>query len=420
LELNDLSKLTSVSNAITKILSDFKSVGTEIISVRQSNGRVLAKDFYAWIESPIFDNSAMDGFAIQAEDTLNASEAEPICLRVIADIPTGINPSANIRSGEAARVVTGAVIPTGADAVVPVEDTNIRQWKPGSKPTTKIFISKKLVKGQHIRPKGQYIKKAEKLIQVGKRLRPQHVGLLASQGVREIEVFRKPRIALFSTGDELLSAGEPLEPGKIYDTNSYTLETLIHENHCEAHRFKTSADTEEDVRSVLKEVINEGTDLIITSGGVSMGAFDFIRSVIEKDGEVKLWRVNMRPGKPLLFGTYKEVPIVGLPGNPVSAFIGFEVFIKPALNKLSGNRPSRRLAVKVRMIEDVKSDGRESYLRAHVFYKDGEWKGSLKGHQGSGNIFSLVQANALVIIPTGIKRLPANSFVDAWMLDRQL
>jgi molybdopterin molybdotransferase len=236
-------------------------------------------------------------------------------------------------------------------------------------------------------------------------------------GMAEVIVHRPPRLALLSSGDELLPPGTALTPGKVHDTNSYTLAALAQTASVEIVSLGVAEDTEAGVRSRLERAGQEKADVIVSSAGVSVGAFDYVKSVIEADGELDFWRVNMRPGKPLAFGKYRGLPFFGLPGNPVSAFIGFEVFVRPALEKLSGLQVRPRPTWKVRLAEPVESDGRESYLRAVVTEENGSLTARLSGHQGSGNIFALVRANALLIVPSGVKCVPANSEINAWLLD---
>jgi molybdopterin molybdotransferase len=239
-------------------------------------------------------------------------------------------------------------------------------------------------------------------------------------GEAEVRVHRTPRVAVFSTGDELLPAGLPLSPGKIYDSNTYTLVSLVERYGGRPVNLGIVPDREEAVRESLDRAAREQVDLIVSSAGVSVGAFDFVRTVVEGEGHLSFWRVNMRPGKPLVFGDYRSIPFFGLPGNPVSAFVGFEVFVRPALMKMSGLGDWSRPAQPVELEEAVESDGRESYLRGVVSHHDGRWVAHLTGHQGSGNLRSLVQANALLLIPSGVKSLPVGARVNAWLLDHIL
>jgi molybdopterin molybdotransferase len=223
-------------------------------------------------------------------------------------------------------------------------------------------------------------------------------------------------VALFSSGDELLEVHEPLEPGKIRDSNTYMLAGLIESAGAEVVKLGVAKDYFESVKEMLDKTTALHVDLILSSAGVSVGAFDFVKDVIESNGTLDFWRVNMRPGKPLAFGEYKKIPFVGLPGNPVSAFVGFEVFVRAALGRLAGLMDGGRQTVRVRCEEEINSDGRESYLRANLHEVNGIQIAQLTGHQGSGNLLSLVQADALLIIPAGVKCVPAGQEVNAWLL----
>jgi molybdopterin molybdotransferase len=236
-------------------------------------------------------------------------------------------------------------------------------------------------------------------------------------GTVKVSVRRKPRVAVFSSGDELLPVDEPLEPGKIHDANMYVLVSLIHKYGGKPVNLGIVSDQEVDVRARLDQAINENADLILSTAGVSVGAFDYVRSVVAEKGRIEFWRVNMRPGKPLAFGYYGNIPFIGLPGNPVSAFIGFEVFVRPTLIKMIGQKINKRNSTKVRLLEKVTSDGRKSYLRVVVRDHEGELVAELTGHQGSGNLLSLVRANALLIIPSGVKFLRPGEMVDAWLFE---
>jgi molybdopterin molybdotransferase len=235
-------------------------------------------------------------------------------------------------------------------------------------------------------------------------------------GYSTTDVYRKPRVALFSSGDELLDASQPLAPGKIRDSNSPMLAGLVESAGAEVVRLGVAKDTFASVKEVLDQSSALEIDLILSSAGVSVGAFDFVKEVIESNGRMDFWRVNMRPGKPLAFGEYTGIPFIGLPGNPVSAFVGFEVFVRAALRRLAGLTGEGRHIVRVRCGEEVNSDGRESYLRANLREENGVRIARLTGHQGSGNILSLVQADALLIIPAGVKCVPAGQEVEAWLL----
>jgi len=412
-----LTQLISVDEAQQILLAGFSPVGTEFIPLDQVFGRVLADNISASLEMPPFDNSSMDGFALRAADVHSASPEKPVGLEVVGDIPAGVQPRFELNPGQAARIVTGAVVPAGADAVVPIEDTRLGRSEPGSVAPPQVQVCRPVKPGDSIRPRGQDIHRGDLLITKGRRLQPQDMGVLAMQGIAAVKVYRRPKIGLLSSGDELLPVGVPLEPGKIYETNSYTLNALITQNGCGCLPVGTSQDSFAAVQGLFDRTVDRGVDLILSSAGVSMGAFDYVRAVIEKNGTLKLWRVNLRPGKPLTFGNYKGVSVIGLPGNPVSAFVGFKVFVEPVLAKLRGMKPRPPQTQTVQLADPIDSDGRESYLRAIVSRQEGAWVARLTGHQGSGNLLSLVQANALIIIPAAVKSMPVGAEVQAWFLN---
>jgi len=408
--------LLSVDEARERILSHFHPVTTETVPLVECAGRVLAQDIAATTDLPPFDNSSMDGFAIRATDVTDAASASPRTLRVVADIPAGVSPTISLAQGEAARIMTGAQLPKGADAVVPVEDTDFIDRDAGSPAPTTVAINKTVNSGENVRTRGMDIRAGEVVLRKGRALKPQDLGLLAMLGYANVVVYRKARVALFSSGDELLEVDAPLEPGKIRDSNSYTLAALIKDAGAEVIRLGVAKDNHDSVKTLLEKAVDLEADLILSSAGVSVGAFDFVKEVIKANGKMDFWRVNMRPGKPLAFGEYRNIPFIGLPGNPVSAFVGFEVFVRVTIGKLNGIYNGSRRKVQVRCAEQIDSDGRESYLRAEVREENGVFIAHLTGHQGSGNLHSLVQANALLIIPAGVKCVPAGQEVDAWLI----
>jgi len=408
--------LISVDEARQRILDSLTPVDTLYLPLRACMGRVLAGEIKADVELPPFDNSGMDGFAVRAVDTQGASPASPRTLRVVADIPAGTLPQQPIGPGEAARIMTGAPIPSGADAVIPVEDTDFNYRLPGAPPPQSVNIFQAVEPGRNIRSRGSDVALGQVVMQAGQRLRAQDLGLLSMLGLASVLIYRQPRMALFSGGDELILVDEPLTPGKIRDANSYTLTALAQSAGAEVIFLGIAADARESVQNLLEQAVEQRADLIVSSAGVSVGAFDFVKEVVESRGYLDFWKVNMRPGKPLAFGTYHHIPFFGLPGNPVSAFIGFEVFVRPAIERLSGCQCTPRRIQRVFLDEAIESDGRETYMRAVVNEENGHLRARLTGHQGSGNLLSLVQANALLIIPSGVKSLPPGATVEAWLL----
>ncbi len=409
--------LLSVQEALDVLLNEFQPLGLEQVEIAMAYQRVLGENVHAEIDVPSFDNSSMDGFAVRSEDTVEAATASPVELKVVADIPAGSFPTARMEAGQAMRIMTGAPLPEGANAVVPIENTNFHFRNPEVTTPKSVSIYQPSKPGDFIRPRGQDLRHGEVVLTAGKVLRAQEIGLLAMLGLGQIQVYRKPRVALISTGDEIKPVGEKLPPGKIFDSNSYSLSALVQQANGVPLQLGIIPDRYEAVKTALDKAVNKHVDLIISSAGVSVGAFDFVRQVVEAYGKLTFWRVKMRPGKPLTFGWYRDIPFIGLPGNPVSAFVGFKVFIQPAMRRMLGLTGNGRVIRKVILAEAVESDGRESYLRAIVSQTSGRLTAQLTGHQGSGNLRSLVQANAFLIIPSEVKSLPVGAEVDAWMMD---
>jgi len=408
--------LLSVEEARERILSHFQPVQTETIPLTESSNRVLALEIRAADDLPLFDNSSMDGFAIRAADVTDATPGSPRHLRVVTDIPAGSSPTIFLAPGQAARIMTGAQMPEGADSVIPVEDTDFDNRNAGTAAPDQVQIRKSVKSGENVRLRGMDILAGRVVLDAGRKLRPQDLGLLAMLGVAHVTVYKIPRIALLSSGDELIPVDAPLERGKIRDSNSYTIAALGESAGAEVLRLGVAKDNFESVKALFEKAVYLRVDLILSSAGVSVGAFDYVKEVIESNGKMDFWRVNMRPGKPLAFGEYRDIPLIGLPGNPVSAYVGFEVFVRPTIERLTGSLSGSRRTVRVKNEEEINSDGRESYLRGEVREENGVLVARLTGHQGSGNLHSLVQANALLIIPAGVKCVPAGQEINAWLL----
>lgn len=406
--------MLSVADARQRLLDAVPITGVEAVVLHSVFGRVVAEDTLASIASPRFDNSSMDGFAVQSRDTQNASENTPIQLVIVGDIPAGKTAEADLSSGQAMRIMTGAALPAGADAVIPVEDTDAPVAKPGAELPAKVLVRRTVKAGDFVRPAGEDFRDGEILIQAGTRIRAQEAALLALLGVTEIKVHRKPRVAILSSGDELLKPEDPVEPAKIRETNSVSLAALVETCGAVAFALGIARDDLQNVIEHLNRGADAGADLILSSAGVSVGAFDYLREAVTSNGALDFWKVNMRPGKPFAFGYYRGIPYVGLPGNPVSSFVGFEVFLRPAINKMGGVKHWTRLAIQAQLNESVSSDGRESFLRCYLESSEQGPTVHLTGHQGSGNLYSLVQANALLRMPAGATELSRGSQVEVW------
>jgi molybdopterin molybdotransferase len=335
---------------------------------------------------------------------------------VSGDIPAGSGLPSPLAPGTAARIMTGAPVPAGADAVVPVEDTDDRRDRVGGVPAV-IGIRKAPAAGQNVRPAGQDVRAGQVVLRAGTVVSPAVLGVLAALGQAEVMVHRQPRVALFSTGDELREVDEALGPGQIRDVNSHTLAAAAEAQGAQVLRLGIVRDRLEAVRETLAQAAAEGADLILSSAGVSVGAYDVVKAAVEADGGLAFWRVKMRPGKPLAFGHVHGVPFFGLPGNPVSALMTFEVFVRPALLKLAGRRQWDKLAVTAALGEPVRSDGRESYLRVVLTRQGGDYVARLAGDQGSAVLSSLVRANGLLILPEGVTAAQAGERFTVWLVD---
>jgi molybdopterin molybdotransferase len=408
--------LLNIDEALKQILAMIKPLSHETVALADTLGRVIAQDVIADSNLPPFPNSSMDGFALQAADITSATSQNPVTLRVVMDVPAGAAPSGQIGSGEAARIMTGAPLPQGADAVIPVEDTDA-QWKPGSNEVLaeQVTVNKSVKIGDYVRLAGEDIRSGEHIIQQGTRIRAAEIGLLAATGQHKVKVIRQPRVVILSTGDELIDVNEELKPGKIRDSNSYTLAALVTTNGGIPIRIPTARDTLEDVRKRFKEALAQKPDLILSSAGVSVGAFDVVRTIIDELGKVDFWRINLRPGKPLAFGQVGDVPFFGLPGNPVSAMVTFDLFVRPTLLKL-GQRADHVTAIDATISEDMRSDGRRSYIRVKLKREGSNWVARTTGTQSSGALNSMMLADGLMIIPEDVKFIAAGSQLSVRLL----
>ncbi|MCA9951195.1 MAG: molybdopterin molybdotransferase MoeA [Anaerolineales bacterium] len=407
----------TVKEALNNVLAGVSVLPVETIPLMEALGRVLAADVVAHDSLPPFANSSMDGYAMRAEDIVTASETNPVTLVVVADIAAGTMPDIDLTAGTAARIMTGAPLPPGADAVVPVEDTN-EPWRATERPLpTHIQIKRSVQAGAYVRHPGEDIVAGTIVLNAGHILRPQAIGVLASLGVSRVAVYRRPRVCILATGDELLEVERPLTPGKIRNSNGYAQAAQVAALGAVPVQLGIARDTEADVRAKLQGGVDAHVDLFVSSAGVSVGAYDVVKSVLEQSGRVGFWRVRMRPGKPLAYGTYAGIPYLGLPGNPVSAMVSFERFARPAILKMSGYTQLERPQVTAVVDEEIHSDGRESYIRAIVSRSESGYHAVTTGGQGSHMMTSLVKANALLIVPETVKHVPVGANLQAMMLD---
>ena len=491
-------RMLSVEEAFARIVYQFAALETETVSLLDALGRVLAEDVVSTEDVPAFDNSAMDGYAVRFADTQAASEAQPVSLRVVGDLAAGAVPTAPLGPEEAVRIMTGAPVPPGSDAVVPFEDTDRTDWaKFGTPPgasgdpaTVGILLPPEFQ--DNVRFRAEDIKVGEQVLARGKRMRPAEIGVLASMGRVQIAVYRRPVVAIIPTGDEVIEIDRPLQPGQVRNSAAHALEALVTTYGGVPRRLPVVGDTVEETRAALLSCLD--CDLIVTIGGVSMGDYDLVRNVLGAEGEIDFWRIRMRPGKPLAFGHIEEtanaeapnedagpavtpaqasssvnpevasssvtpkvasgsvipdgasasvipdgasasvipakagihpssqadnrrVPVVGLPGNPVSAYVTFEEFVRPALLIMQGHTSLHKTTINARLLDGIENHGRRQFVRVIVERDDHGYTARLTGEQGSQLLTSLAKADGLAIISEHTDYVEPGSEVTVQMLD---
>jgi molybdopterin molybdotransferase len=404
--------MISVEKALKTILVNFRPLGLEKINILEARKRVIGEDIFAPHNIPSADNSAMDGYALHHIDIKGATQDKPLQLKIIEDIPAGKVALKKIKRGEAARIMTGAVIPEGADSVIRQEDTK----KNGK--TVVIYTSAE--KGANIRFAGEDVRKGDLVVNKGSSLRPADIGMLAALGKAFISVYQKPRVAIMSTGDELVDIETNPPLGKIINSNSYSLAAQVMECGGIPIMLGISKDKKLDLQEKFKTALH--ADVIISSGGVSVGDFDFVKDVMGEIGNaMHFWQVAMRPGKPLAFGAIESVPLFGLPGNPVSAMVSFEQFVRPSLLKMQGHKKIFRQTAKAVCAQEVKkSAGFKHFIRAIVKKEKDQYVASVTGDQGSGILKSMVMANALIVMGENETRIKKGAQVTIQLLDDSL
>ncbi|MBI4672460.1 MAG: molybdopterin molybdotransferase MoeA [Chloroflexi bacterium] len=412
--------MISVEEARAYILKHFHPLETERVELLEALDRVLAEDIVSDINVPPHDNSAMDGYAVCAEDIAGASLQNPIRLRVLADLGAGYVPNTTVEPGSAIRIMTGAVIPPGADTVVRFEETSeaVAQKATG-KGSGYVEILNAPPRGSNLRRAGEDIRRGEIILPKGVTLRPPEIGLLASVGCAHVPVHRRPRVAILATGDELVDVDEPLAPGKIRNSNEYSNAAAVLKAGGIPICLGIARDNIAHLTQKIREGIDAGADLFITSAGVSVGDYDIVKDVLNTEGEMHFWQVNMKPGKPLAFGIVGNVPLLGLPGNPVSAIVSFEAFARPAILTMLGKTNFARPYVTAILQERATNDaGRRNYIRVHVARDaEGEYVARTTGEQGSGILSSVTRANGLLEMPPEVLEYKPGERVKITMLD---
>jgi molybdopterin molybdotransferase len=419
--------MISVEEALEKLLSYVDVLPKEEVAILDSLGQVLAEDVFSDIDVPPLDNSAMDGYAVISSDTLGASAESPRVLRVIDTVAAGSISGQEVVPGTAIRIMTGAPVPAGADTVVRFEDTDEEQRRQTSagRAITEIGVLCEIEVGLNIRRAGEDISKGSAILTEGAVIRPSEAGVLASLGREKVTVISRPVVAVLATGNELVEIGRPLPPGKIYNSNSYSVAALVKRYGAIPRILGIALDSEDSLVAAIRQGLD--ADMLITCGGVSLGDYDVVKDVLAKEGEIGFWTVRMKPGKPLAFGTIRgtdrqgaprRIPHLGLPGNPVSSMVTFEVFARPAIFKMMGKKNWDKPTIEA-VLEDriVNTDGRRVFTRAVIEKREGRYYARSTGPQGSGVLTSMARANGLAIIPEDIAEMKPGEVVQVMMLD---
>jgi molybdopterin molybdotransferase len=400
------------AEAAQRILAEVRRQPTLRIPLDDALGSVLADDVVSPLDIPAWTNSAMDGYAARSEDVRGATESRPVRLRVIEHLPAGHFPQRAIGPGECARIFTGAPLPEGADGVIRQEDTD------GGAETVTIVNDRD--SGVNLRQTGEDIRKGTTVLRSGAELGPAQLGVLASLAVAHPLVYRRPRVAILGSGDEIVDIDQPeaiLSGKKIASSNTHTLVALVRQAGGEPVNLGIAADTPESLETHIAGALD--CDLLVTTAGISVGEHDFVRAVLEKlGGELRFWKLRMRPGAPVGFGLLGSMPWIGLPGNPVSTMVTFELFVRPAIRKMMGLSLPFRRSVRVTAAEPIRVKPRlQHFLRGIVTQGPKGLEARLTGPQGSGILTSMVLANALLILPEGQFETSAGAELDALVLD---
>ena len=413
--------MLSVEEALQRILGHFHVLEVEDTPILDALGQVLAEDVEARYDIPPLDNSAMDGYAVIANSLRGASPETPVVLRVVGSVAAGELPREEVRPGTAIRIMTGAPVPVGADAIVPFEESDeIERRRSGGK-SAEIAIHTEVQTGADIRPAGQDVRGGQRVLEQGAILRPSEIGVLASLGFDRVKVVRKPVVAVLSTGNELLEPGEEYGPGRIYDSNSYSVAASVLRYGGIPKLVGIARDNLDSINDKLRQGLS--SDMLVTSAGVSKGDYDMVKDVLAQNGEIDFWSVRMRPAKPLAFGVLdapdgRRVPLLGLPGNPVSAMVAFEQFGRAAIFKMLGKTGIEKPMVQAVLDDPIyNTDGRRVFARAVVTKRDGTYHAKLTGDQGSNLLTSMARANGLAICPEDLPVKEAGQVVQVQMLD---
>ena len=416
----------TVEEALARILDYVSPLGPERKRLLDALGQVLAEDVRAPFDVPPHANSSMDGYAVRAADVQAAGPAAGVTLRVVGEAPAGAPSNRAVGQGETIRIMTGAVIPQGADAVVPFEETDeLERIERGGRVAGEVNVLAAASEGENIRLAGEDIASGETVLPRGTTLGAAEVGVLASLGFDHAAVIRRPVVAVLTTGDELVEPPLPLTPGKIYNSNGFSIAAAVSACGGIPLTLETARDNLASLKGRLAEAIE--ADIVLTTAGVSRGDYDIVKDVLMEEGDIDFWTVRMRPAKPLAFGALRaraadgserRVPHLGLPGNPVSALVAFEQFARPAILKALGKTRFDKPTVQAILDEPIyNTDERRVYARAVVTRRGGEYHARLTGNQSSGVLTSMARANGLAICPEDIPVKHAGEVVTVQMLD---
>jgi molybdopterin molybdotransferase len=399
--------MITFKEALGRILSHVQPLGSEKVSLLEALGRVMAEDIYANRNIPPLDNSGMDGYAVKYADIRNGSKGRPIHLKVVENLPAGSVSTKRLGKGQAIRIMTGAPIPKGADTVIPVEET---EEKDGF-----VSIFKAVPFGEYIRRAGEDVKRGDGVLSRGDFIRPAEVGMLASVGRSFVSVYQRPMVAILCTGEELVDVDGDLDEVKIISSNLYTLAAQVKDCGAIPIQLGIARDQKEEIREKLRQGIR--ADVLISSAGVSVGDYDFVKGALSDLGmEMVFWRVAMKPGKPLAFGTMNGKPVFGLPGNPAASMVSFEQFVRPSLLKMMGHRQLFRPVIEAVLKEDIRREPKKRhFIRASVSIEKDDYVVAIPG---AGGLSAMIRANGWIVIPEDQEIVRAGEKVKVQLLDR--
>ncbi len=402
--------MISVKEAQRLILENTNVLESIEIPLTESDGLVLAEDIISPLDLPYFTNSAMDGYALKSKDTKGSNEGSPVSLKIVGVIRAGDYPNFSIKDKEAAKIMTGAPIPEGADSVLMVEYTE--------EEAENVRIKRSVNPGENIRYRGEEIKKGEIALEKETMISPPAIGFIAGFGIKNIKVYRKPRVAFLITGEEVIGFDEELRPGKIRDTNSIMLQSALSREKVESLPLGRVKDDINDIEGRLKKGLRL-CDVLIVTGGVSVGDYDYVKGAFQNLGvEEIFWRIAQRPGGPMFFGRKNGTLIFGLPGNPASTLVCFYEYVRPAIRKMAGKKDILLMEIEATLLEEIrkKPDGKTHFLRGLLEKKGNSFYVKSSGIQGSHILKSFALSNCLIIVPEDITRIPEGSRVNVHLI----